>query len=217
MSAVHFSYVDVGVAGIVLVSAGYAIWRGFVSETLSIISWAAAAFAALYFGPSIAPHAKSLISPPWLATAASYLVVFVAVLIPLSFVSFRFAENVHNSPVGALDRTLGGIFGVVRGLAVVGLAYIVFSLLVPPRDHPGWLAHARLLPLIQSTSDVLLSLVPGHATDTALDQINPPSTAENTRSSAPPATPGKTYGAHERRALDRLIEATGNKSKGSPQ
>ncbi|HUJ03561.1 MAG TPA: CvpA family protein [Rhizomicrobium sp.] len=206
MSAVHFSYVDVGVAGIVLVSAGYAIWRGFVSETLSIISWAAAAFAALYFGPSIAPHAKSLISPPWLATAASYLVVFVAVLIPLSFVSFRFAENVHNSPVGALDRTLGGIFGVVRGLAVVGLAYIVFSAFVPVPTQPAWIKNASSLPFIQSTAQVILSLVPDQGVKIDGKEITAPAIK-------PGGTQKKTYSAGERQELDKLIEDTGSGDK----
>ena len=131
MSAFHFSYVDLVVVLIVLVSMGYAIWRGFVSETLSIFAWAAAAFAALYFGPVIGPLARGLVSPQWIGTVASYVVVFLLVLIPLSFISFRFAQNVHNSPVGALDRALGGIFGVVRGLAIVGIAYIVFSAFVP--------------------------------------------------------------------------------------
>lgn len=210
MSALHFSYVDLAVALIVLVSMGYAIWRGFVAETLSVFAWAAAAFAALYFAPFIAPHAQKLISPAWIGTAASYVVVFLVVLIPLSFISFRFAQNVHNSPVGALDRALGGIFGVVRGLAIVGIAYIVFSAFVPVHEQPGWVSEAGTLPVIQSSAEVILSLVPDQGVKIGRNEIIPalPETGSKSAKNKP-----KTYGAHERRALDKLIEQTGSGDK----
>jgi membrane protein required for colicin V production len=210
MSALHFSYVDLLAVLIVLVSTGYAIWRGFVAETLSIIAWAAAAFAALYFGPVIAPHAKGLISPPWIGTVAAYVVVFLVVLIPLSFISFRFAENVHSSPVGALDRTLGAIFGVVRGLAVVGLAYIVFSAFVPVPTQPKWVKEAGTLPVIQSSAEVILSLVPDQGVKIGSNEIVPSALKPGQKTAK---TSKKTYSAGERRALDKLIEATGSGDK----
>jgi len=210
MSAFHFSYVDVVVVLIVLVSTAYAIWRGFVSETLSIFAWAAAAFAALYFGPLIAPFARGLISPRWLGTVASYVIVFLVVLIPLSFISFRFAQDVHNSPVGALDRSLGGIFGVVRGLAVVGIAYIVFSAFVPVPAQPAWITEAGTLPVIQSSAEVILSLVPDQGVKIGRNEIVPPAHKEAAKSVK---AHKKTYGAADRRALDKLIEATGNGDK----
>lgn len=209
MSALHFSYVDLVVVLIVLVSMGYAIWRGFVAETLSVFAWAAAAFAALYFAPFIAPHAQKLISPAWIGTAASYVLVFLVVLIPLSFISFRFAQNVHNSPVGALDRALGGIFGVVRGLAIVGIAYIVFSAFVPVPKQPEWVSEAGTLPVIQSSAQVILSLVPDQGVKIGRNEIIPalPETASKSAKNKP-----KTYGAHDRRALDRLIQQTGGEN-----
>ena len=65
-----------------------------------------------------------------------------------------------NSPIGPLDRALGIAFGVVRGLVIVGLAYLAFTYFVPIRQQPDWLTEARTLPLMQSTAEVLLSLVP---------------------------------------------------------
>ncbi len=206
MSAFHFSYVDLVVVLIVLISAVYAVWRGFVSETLSIFAWAAAAFAALYGGPLVAPSARGLISPEWLGTVAAYGLVFLVVLIPLSFISYRFAESVHHSPVGALDRSLGAIFGVVRGLAIVGIAYIVFSAFVPVPKQPEWMTRAGTLPVIQSSAEVILTLIPDQGITIAGNKIAPP-TAHAAKS------PKKTYGAGDRRALDRLIEATGSGGK----
>jgi membrane protein required for colicin V production len=224
MSAVHFSYLDLLVVVIVLVSAAYATWRGFVSETLSIFAWAAAAFAALYFAPAVAPFLQELISPKWIGTAAAYVAVFLVVLIPLSFISYRFAESVHHSPVGALDRSLGFAFGVVRGFAIVGVAYIIFSSFVPVPKQPEWVTSAGTLPIIQNSAEVLLSLVPDQNIQVAKASDTP---AQNTVPQPRPAPRDaanmhkgkarqKTYGAADRRALDNLIEATGSGGDSKP-
>lgn len=211
-----FTLIDVLVVLVVILSTVYAGIRGFVNETLSVFAWAAAAFATLYFAPSIAPFLRARMSTPFVGTLVAYGGIFLVVLVPLSFISYRFSENVKNSPVGVLDRVLGVIFGVVRGLAVVGIAYIVFSLFVPVHDHPRWLRQARLLPLIQASSDLLLTLVP----DQHFESVGAPSA--HPAATEPRSVPRqahrsgnakhnrKTYGADDRRALDNLIETTGN-------
>src|SRR5271165_930155 len=112
------SFVDVLVVLTILVSAGYAAYRGFVNETLSIFAWAAAAFATLRFAPAFVPFLRERMSP-LAGTLIAYAGVFLVVLIPLSFVSFRFSESVRNSPINPIDRVLGFGFGIVRGLVVI--------------------------------------------------------------------------------------------------
>ena len=101
----------------------------------------------------------------WLACLLAYAAVFLAVFIPFAFMSHRFSESVKNSPIGPLDRAAGVAFGVVRGLVLVGLAYLAFTYFVPIRQQPGWLTEARLLPMVQSTADVLLTVVPDQSRD----------------------------------------------------
>jgi membrane protein required for colicin V production len=217
MGDLHFSFVDLLVVAIVGISAVFAIYRGFVRETLSIFAWAAAAFATLYFGPAAAGLLKDRLSPALLGIALGYVGVFLVVLIPLSFMSFRFAEGVHRSPVGALDRSLGFAFGVVRGLAILGFGYILFTSVMATHDQPKWLTSARSLPLIQSCAQVLLSLVPGQ--DSALVQkpatVTVPQPTPREAAQKTPKHTQKTYGARDRRALDRLIQSTGD-SGGTP-
>src|SRR5689334_7178693 len=102
MSELHIIWVDLFVVAVVVISMGFAIARGFVRETLSMFSWAAAAFATLYFGryvvPLMAPHFSPLV-----AEIAAYSTVFVLVLLPLSFIGHRIAQNVRNSQVGPID------------------------------------------------------------------------------------------------------------------
>ncbi len=221
-----FSFVDLVVVLVILGSMAYAIWRGFVSETLSIVAWAAAALASLYLGPWVARMAHGLIATPWIATVVGYAAVFIVVFIPLQFASYRFSEGVKRSPVGPLDRVLGGTFGIVRGLAILGIAYLIFTAFVPIREQPLWLREARTLPLIQSSAQVLLVLVPDrHDAPPPPAPLAPPATHPQTirdlLAPPPPAThpahpvkpkkhPKKAYGAGDRRALDRLFEATGS-------
>jgi membrane protein required for colicin V production len=216
----HFSFVDLMVAAVVLVSAGYATWRGFVRETLSIFAWVAAAFATLYFGAGAANLLRTRVSPEMLGLALGYAGVFLVVLIPLSFISYRFAESVQRSPVGALDRALGFAFGVVRGCVLIGLAYILFTSAVETRRQPEWLTNARSLPLIQSCAQVLLALGPGgggihpHAATAGPvrqnDTANVPQPRPNPRAASQKGQKHgqKNYGARDRRALDNLIQQT---------
>ena len=234
-----FSFVDLLVVLVILGSAAYATWRGFVSETLGIVAWASAAFAALYLGPWVARLAHGLIETPWIATVAGYAFVFIAIFIPIQFASFRFSEGVRRSPVGPLDRVLGATFGIVRGLALLGIAYLIFTAFVPICSQPRWLTEARTLPMIQSSADVLLTLIPEHEHVQAkrceggvepASELHPRSIDDLLGGPAhvaqPPVHPtpkpegkkkhGKKHtGVQDRRALDRLFEATGNNGSGS--
>jgi membrane protein required for colicin V production len=231
------TFVDILVALVVLVSAGYAAWRGFLAEVLSIFSWASAAFATLYFGPWLIPLMRGVIATPWLAAVAAYAGIFLVVLIPLSFIAYRFSEGVKHSPIGPLDRALGIAFGVVRGLVMVGLAYMAFTYFVPIRQQPQALREARTLPVIQSSAEVLLSLAPSRdyadfATRTPADMSSRRDALgdlirQNDQESRVPEDhvqhksitakqSQKGYGAQDRRALDSLLEATGNGGSGKP-
>jgi len=159
------TFIDCLIVLVVVVSAGYAAWRGFIWETLTIFSWAAASIACVYFGPYIIPLTKSLVGEGWLAKLLGYASVFLAIFIPFAFISHRFSETVKHSPIGPLDRAAGVAFGVVRGLVILGLAYMAFTYFVPIRSQPNWLTEARLLPVVQTTADVMLSAIPNQPHD----------------------------------------------------
>lgn len=212
MGELSVATVDIVIASVVLVSAVYAALRGLLRETLSIFSWALAAYLTLRLFPSFRPMLREYIAPDWLADVAVILGVFMIILIPLSYVGFRITETVKQTDIGPVDRALGFVFGVGRGLVVVGLAYIVFSILVPPANHPAWLTQARLFPAVANTSDVLLSLVPPPE-EIGLNELGfftpPPEELPQPAQDPPAEADSQAYGAEDRAALDRLIEATG--------
>ena len=222
MGQVSITIVDLLIAIVVLVSAIYAAWRGLLRETLAVFSWAVAAYLTLRLFPSFRTLLREYISPDWLADFSVFVGIFMIVLVPLSYMSHRFTETVKRTEIGPVDRALGFVFGVARGLVIVGLAYIMFSILVPPQSHPAWLMQARLFPVVENTSDILLSLVPPSEDMPLIELTAQPSNGQpaiaavpQPAEAAPPAqnppseAESQSYGAEERAALDRLIETTG--------
>lgn len=241
-----FQFLDVAVVVVVVASAIYATYRGLVSESLAVFGWIAAAYATLYFGPWVAWWMRDMMKPQWLGEAAGYVLVFLIVLIPLQFASSRISQNIKKSQVGTLDSVLGTGFGILRGVAIVGIAYLVF-IMYAPDSRPSWLVNARLFPVIHASAEVVSSLVPDqnvrvpgeprrHSSDSA-DPIgqkieetsSEPPKSEAKRDQKPahsapvpepkpkPATHAKkTYGAKDRHALDRLIETTNSDKSGKP-
>jgi membrane protein required for colicin V production len=206
------TFLDCLIVLIIVVSAGYAAWRGFLWETLTIFAWVAAAFACLYFGPYIIPLTRSMVNEAWLASLLAYAAVFLAVFIPFAFMSHRFSESVKHSPIGPLDRAAGVAFGVVRGLVVIGLAYLAFTYFVPIRQQPHWVTEARLLPVVQSTADVLLSVVPDHPHDYTYD--HPVVRQEAPQVEHTTSNPPDMSGGHDPMAdLIRKNEAAGSVPK----
>ena len=203
MSGLPVTTIDLVVIAIVLISAMVALWRGLVRETFSIFEWVASAYAALRLSPVFQPMLAGIVEPPWLAWIVVFLATFLIVLIPLSIMTHRLAEIVKRSEIGAVDRALGFVFGVGRGLVIVGLAYIAYASFVPLESQSATVTGARLFPLIQNSSEVLLSLVPGTESE------------GGTVSQGEGQDEAKTYGATERGALDRLFEATGRSQSSS--
>jgi membrane protein required for colicin V production len=194
--------IDLIVVAIVSLSGLVALWRGLIRETFSIIEWIASAYVALRLAPTFQPMLSGIITPPWLAWIAGFIPTFLIIFVPLSMLTHRFAEFVKQSEISAVDRTLGLIFGVGRGLVIIGLSYIAYASFVPLVDHPPVLTQARLFPLIRNSSTILLSLVPGGGGGRGDSEGG--AVSQNERPEEP-----KTYGAAERSALDRLFEATG--------
>ena len=160
------SYLDLAVLAIVLISAFLSMLRGFSREVLAIASWAAAAAAAYYFYPVVVPYLTPYIHKDVVAEALAAAIVFFATLIVVSLVTVRLSDAILDSKIGALDRTLGFVFGIARGflLAVVGFA--IFNWLVSEKQQPEWVKNAKTRPALTDTADKIVALLPEDAAST---------------------------------------------------
>lgn len=178
-----FSWLDIILAAIMLISGFLAMLRGLTREVLSILSWAVAALATLYFFPKYQAEARVYIEPALLADAVLAGSIFLVVLIIVSLITVRISDGVLDSRIGALDRTLGFVFGLARGLVLVVIAYLFFTWLVPEDTQPQWIRDARSLPILKQTGAGIVSLLPEDPAS-AIPGINKPEEA----TPPPPAT-----------------------------
>ncbi|MGB8901680.1 MAG: CvpA family protein [Methylocella sp.] len=154
------SYLDLGLIAVVLISAFLAMLRGFTREVLAIASWGAAAVAAIYLHPLVSPYVKPYIAKDVIALAVAAAAVFFVTLIAVSLITVKLSDAILDSKVGALDRSLGFLFGAVRGLLLCVIAFVFFNWLVPAQTQPQWVKTARMRPLLQATGDQLMAVLP---------------------------------------------------------
>ena len=116
--------------------------------------------AALFVYPIYRDRVRQYIEPQTLADGVLIVSVFVIVLIVVSLITVRLSDRVLDSRVGAIDRTLGFVFGLVRGLILVVIAYELYIAIVPKETLPSWVTEARSLPVIEGTGKAILSVLP---------------------------------------------------------
>ena len=215
------SYLDLGLILIVLVSALLSMLRGFTREVLAIASWAAAAAAAFYGYPYVLPYVQPHIAKEQIAMAVSAAGVFFATLIVVSIVTVKLSDAILDSKVGALDRSLGFVFGAGRGFLLCVVAFVFFAWLVPEKGQPGWVRNARTKPFLEKTGEQLMAVLPddpegmlakfkkkrGGAADeppSEPDVEQKPAAPRGSRTDAAPA-PTSGIARNDRQGLDQLL------------
>jgi membrane protein required for colicin V production len=158
--------------GFTLVSAMLAMVRGFSREILSIASWAAAAAAAFFFYPLVLPYVQPYVDNEQLAMVAAAGAVFIAALIIVTVLTMKIADWIIDSRVGALDRTLGFLYGAGRGILVVAVGLLFFNWLVGA-NAPAWIAEAKSRPLLESIGTALEDMLPDDPENSILKRLQP--------------------------------------------
>jgi membrane protein required for colicin V production len=226
---------DIAVLAVLLISAVIAFLRGFIREVLTILGVGGGLAASYFGGPVLAPHIRGMLGVedgvvperlfgvlPYdiLADILAYGLIFIIVVIVLSIISHVLAETVKTMGMGAIDRSLGVVFGLARGLLLVGLAYLPVHLYIETDARESWFAGSKTHFYVEKTADIMASLLPEGAVERLEDE------AENTReklesidllrkeedkpgegaNSAPSNGAGHGYNEESRDAMDRLFE-----------
>lgn len=162
MDGLAINAVDIGVLIILLASALLALLRGFFAEVLLIASLVGAFFATLYGDQAVRPFFDAQIENDLIATGATWGAIFVPTFILLSVLNHFLAQALKVSSLSAADRSLGVLFGLLRGAAIVSLAYLVLVSFADREKVDGWMDNAATQPFLESGAKLLLRLVPEH-------------------------------------------------------
>jgi len=180
--------------GFTLVSAMLAMVRGFSREVLSIASWVIAAIAAYFLYPVVLPYVAPYIDNATLALAAAAAAVFFVALIVVTIITMKLADFIVDSRIGALDRTLGFLYGAARGVLVVAVALLFLNWLLGS-NPPTWVTEAKSRPLLEGVGAWLQSLLPEDPETTIFDRLSPNTAEPDAAPDAGSPEPGPADGA----------------------
>jgi membrane protein required for colicin V production len=195
---------DFIVLGLLLISAAVGFARGAAREIAAMVALVAAAAVAVFGLPLFGPMARNLVRPDWLGTAVGLLVVFGVTYVALRLIGAGVARRVQETDVlGALDRTMGLLIGLIRGLVVLGALNLMFNAATPKDLQPRWIVGSTTWPLAQNMGRLLTALAP-KGLDIA-GRLKPAfDRAVGDALGDRPATDG--YDARQRGGIDDLVE-----------
>lgn len=126
--------VDIIVLGIIALSCLFGAIRGLVKEALSLGFWIAAVVLASLFSDDLADTMTGLIDTASVRTIAAFVVIFVATVFAGALVSNLISRATAAVGLGAVDRGLGAIFGIVRGVVIVTVVVMLTTQLDAVKD-----------------------------------------------------------------------------------
>jgi membrane protein required for colicin V production len=137
---------------IVMLSALLSLWRGFVREAISLAGWVVAFIVANLLAVTVADQIGDLIANRTGRYIVAWSLLFVLTLVASSLTAKLFASIVKATGLGILDRLLGSVFGVLRGMLIVmALVFVVREIV--PKSEQSLLEESQLMPHI----DVMLA------------------------------------------------------------
>lgn len=172
------NWVDIAVLTVVAFSGMLGFLRGMVREVFGLAAWAGALFAAVWFFPQMQGLARRSIANPDIADPVAFGSIFLLVVIVLSLIARALSTIVRSSGLGGLDRTLGLVFGLLRGAGIVVAAYIIGAAIDPPDQWPPQVLEARTLPSIYLGANWVAQRVPESYRPTVpVPPVGPPAQA----------------------------------------
>jgi membrane protein required for colicin V production len=160
------TWLDYAVLGVVGLSILWGVWRGLVRELISLAGWVIAFLAANLFAGPLAERLPRVFHSPEVRLLAAFIGIFIVSLVVTTLLALLLSKLAKAVGLGGLDRVLGGVFGLARGV-LVAIAFALVAGLTSLPQKPAWK---------ESASGIFLARVAA-----ALKQALPPAFAERLR------------------------------------
>jgi membrane protein required for colicin V production len=125
---------DFIVLGIIVISVIISLMRGFVKEALSLAGWLVSLWVAMSFSSGMAELFGSAISDPTLRLLVAFICLFILSLVVAAIINFFAAQFVQRAGLTGVDRTIGSVFGFLRGILLVTIVVMLLGLTTLPKE-----------------------------------------------------------------------------------
>lgn len=142
------TWFDYAVLMVIAASLLLGFWRGVVGEVLALAAWVLAFFVAREFALPVSEFYSSLLSDRSMQYLAGFATVFVAVLVVVGIARLVVSFLLRAVGLGLIDRMLGAIFGIARGVLVVLLCVMLGGLTPLPKE--SWWKNAVFAPPLET-------------------------------------------------------------------
>jgi membrane protein required for colicin V production len=155
------AWVDLVIVGIIALSALISLIRGFVKESISLVTWVAAGLLALrYYAPMaelLEPFIDSVTLRQWVGGG----ILFVVTLIAGAIVNFIVSQLVSKTGLSGTDKALGVVFGAARGVLIVTMVVLLASL--TPMPEAPWWQESTTIEFFQQLAEWVKAVIPADA------------------------------------------------------
>jgi membrane protein required for colicin V production len=134
-------WIDWALLAVTLASVIVGLVRGLVFEVLSLLGWVAAYIAAQVASPWLAPHLPIGAPASALNQGASFAMTFVLALIVWMLLARLIRLLIHATPLTLIDRVLGAVFGLARGVILLLAVATVVSFTPAARANAWQTSH----------------------------------------------------------------------------
>jgi membrane protein required for colicin V production len=137
------NWVDVAILVIIFLSAVISLFRGFVREAVSLATWVMAFWVAIGFSGKLEPMLHGSIDSSKVRLVVAFAILFLITLIVGAMVNYLIGQLVHKTGMGGTDRMLGVIFGIARGVVVIGILVLLGG--IPQLSQESWWQGSMLI------------------------------------------------------------------------
>jgi membrane protein required for colicin V production len=129
------TWLDVVIVAVIALSTLLSLFRGVVKEILSLAVWVLAFWLAFHYSSAASRLLEGVIPYESARLGATFLLIFIAVLLAGMLVSTFVSRLVQAGGLGVADRALGAVFGALRGVVVVAVLVMLAALTPLAQDH----------------------------------------------------------------------------------
>ncbi len=157
------SWLDFIILGVIALSALISLIRGFVKESISLVTWIVAGILAFrYFSP-MSELLEPFVTSPTIRSITGFAILFVSTLIIGAIVNFIMSQLVSKTGLSGTDKALGVVFGAARGVLIVTMIVLLASL--TPMPEAQWWQDSAMVGYFQQLAEWVKGIIPANVVD----------------------------------------------------